>query len=75
MERLGLASAWLQVDMATKEAWSQAKASTAESKKEAVEARAAHDNVLAEAAAAVKRCSEAEVNLKVLQQEQVRRTQ
>lgn len=69
-ELLGLVSAWLQVNIATKEAWIQAEASTMESKREIVEARAARDDALAEAAAAVKRCSEAEANLKALQEEQ-----
>lgn len=69
-ERLGIVSAWRQVEAATKTAWSRAEASTTESKKEAADAEAAHDDALVEAAAAVKRCSEAEAGLKALQEEQ-----
>jgi hypothetical protein len=48
-ERLKLASGWHQLDSATKEAQGRAEAAIAESKKEATEAKAAHDNALAEA--------------------------
>lgn len=74
-ELLGLASAWLQVERATKEAWSRSETVTAESKEEAANARAAHDDALAEAAATAKRCSKAEAILKALQEEQGTRMQ
>jgi len=74
-ERLGLASAWLQVEAATKEARSQAEAAAAKSREEAASARAARDDTLVEATAAAKRCGEAEASLKALQEEQDARTQ
>lgn len=75
-ERLSLVSAWLQADTTTKTAWGWAEVATTESRKEAVDAKAARDTTLIEAAAAVKRCSKVEASMmKALQVEQAAHAQ
>ena len=66
MERLGLASAWNEVDAATKEAWSQGEAAAAGSREEAAKERVVCDDTLAEAVSTANRCDKAVASLKVL---------